>query len=143
MGLFDFFKKSKSDKTTGLNTESQISIAIEAFENNPNADWQAIVSQISKQLNDENLAFDLYRFIPIAYCRQFLNDVSFPSAYLTADTKGEFTVEHKFDDNKLFVTTERLVMRRFENKIGQDKIMNILRHSSDFNAINQALNNGS
>ncbi|MDX1943376.1 MAG: hypothetical protein SFU99_22615 [Saprospiraceae bacterium] len=143
MGLFDFFKKSNSERSSNSSIETQIVTAIEVFENNPKADWQGIINQIHKHLNNEDLAFDLYRFIPIAYCRQYLSDMNFPDIYLTADKDGEFTIEHKFSDNELFVMTEQIAKHRFADRTGQDKLMHILRHSSDFNAINQALNDGS
>lgn len=139
MGLFSLFgKKSRSTKYIIGKTEQ----AVKVFEANSMASGKEIMELLEKKLKDAPLALDLYRFLPIAYCRMMVGGVDFPETYMTLEADGSHK-EHKFMENAIYVEVDRYTIRRFISHVGKEDMMSILNHSSEFDAINQALHKGS
>lgn len=140
MGLFDFFKKSQEKIES--DHRSNILLAVKIFESNPDENWETLCDKLVSKLGSKKLAYDLYRFLPIAYCRQFLPEVNFPDTYKVMKSESNFE-EHKFADSKLYREVEEIVAKKLKNINSQGDIMSVLIHSSEFDAINNALKDGS
>ena len=138
MGLFNVFKRNSNLK----NVVAKIEQAAAIFESNPSKKSDEIIDMLIKKLGNEAIAIDLFRFLPIAYCRMMIRDVNFPNAYMIRESDGSHS-EHKLMDNALYVEVDRFVIRKFIGQVSQENIMSVLNYSAEFQAINTALYNGS
>jgi hypothetical protein len=145
MGLFDFFKPARGPKGPYAPTDlSEVELllmadhAIDLFETHPGASYPQLLGLLEAQTHDSTLAKALYCFIPIAYCRLFIPELRYPDTFVVVD-KGSFP----FAKEPVFLAVQKAASERLAQPEAAEKAMNILARSSDFDAINQALNNGS
>ena len=155
MGLFDFLKSKKEDKLLAgrssyididrndADLRKLIRQAIEVFESSPgNVSHEQVIASINAHAKNEALALALYRFIPIAFCRIFIAEPEYADEFVLYKSKEDqqsfsLSKDHLYglvlDESKAWLT-----------KAGQgEKLMGVLVHSADFNAINTALKHGS
>lgn len=139
MGLFDLFKR-KEEKEPAANApvgQEQIAQAVRVFETYPNQGQEGICELIAKKTGRADLATDLYHLIPIAYGRLIVPEVSYPDRYLV-EKEGDIT-EYAFSENTLYAQIEKYITRKIRKPPSQIDMLNVLNHSAEFNAINQAL----
>ncbi len=154
MKFFNFFKTKTNESfkleigsyfETKLSDTSLIILindAISIFQLYTTKEPDQIIETINFKINDQDLAVALYRFIPLAYCRLFIPEVQYSDKFvLLDDEKNEKSF--LFTKEKLFQLTLEVCKKRLLIEKDQDKIFPILMHSANFNAINEALNNGS
>lgn len=158
MGLFKFFQKKKkqesaikrsSEKITYNFTSEQLkdmankTIAI-FYKNKEKSDVDDILNDINLLTNNDNVCSDaLYRFIPIVLCQKLFHEATYPDYYMEFKSKDDCT-EHKYTNDQLYNIVEPLITHKLDNgQLSEDELYAILAHSSTFNALNQALNNGS
>ncbi len=141
MGVFDFLKNEELNPKTYSNYNEQIESAVQVFEQNPGATSEVIIDQIARKVNDEKLAKELYRLLPIAYFIGFYPEVHYPAEYLVMNEKGEYTTK-KFAANALFLQVATFTSNKFGSGPTEAQIMAVLEHSADFDALSQALQSG-
>ncbi|MCE7996658.1 MAG: hypothetical protein HEP71_32130 [Roseivirga sp.] len=143
MGFFDLFNKKDrtEEKTVVPLSQDQIALAVKVFETYPSQGQKGICDLIGKKTGRADLASDLYRFIPIAYGRLIVQEVSYPDRYLV-EKKGDIA-EYAFSENTLYVQVEQYITRKIRKPPSQIDMLNVLNHSPEFDAINQALHAGS
>lgn len=121
-----------------LRAKAQVEVAVAVFLENPKLEWEAVYEKIVEATGGSaQLGLDLYRFIPIAYCRQLLPEVQYADHFLTIDSDGEYTVQNFFAENALYQLVWAYAQKPLEGEL-----MHILKHSADLNLINQALYEG-
>jgi hypothetical protein len=154
MGIFDFFKSKKTSQPVWgigsyfdsvVNEEELrmlISQAITVFEENTGSDSNQILKKIKFLSPDENLTVALYRFIPIAYCRLFIPEVKYSDEYVIYKT-GIEKKSFLFSKDKIYNIVFEESRKIFNQTFSQEQLLSVLNHSSEFNAINDALSKGS
>jgi hypothetical protein len=152
MGLFDFWKSknvSAKNSVRGSYCETEIqdkdlralvNLSISVFQDNPDFEADQLIDKIISFSGEEQLALALYRFIPIAYCRLLFPEPGYSDEYILYknDKQQSFTFS---TDNIYRVVFEECSLR-FSRETSQEKILPILVHSADFNAINEAVKGG-
>jgi hypothetical protein len=152
MGIFGFRHKKTIPLTfsrgsyfsTAINDADLYALihkAIDIFENNENASAEEIVIRICRIYNDKNLAIALYRFIPIAFCRLFIQGPSYANEYIVIRSGKEQQVFY-FSDDGIYNQVASISKDRILHSSRPEATFNVLFHSADFNAINNALKNG-
>lgn len=88
-----------------------------------------------------NSAVDATRFLPLAFGRQFLNGlgISFAEKYWLFSSEGKIDEEGLLPEHSLFKTALELAPALMSKPV----VSNIVVRSSEVNAVNNAMNNGS
>lgn len=152
MGLFDFLKSKKDDTsverphlqtgTSDGDLKKLIGKAIAVFENSPGASADTIIKGIESHTRNEDLAVALYRFIPIAFCRIILPEPAYSDEYVIADKKNG-DKSYSFSSDKVYNAVLTESREYLAQEPDQEKVVNVLVNSADFDAINKALHGGS
>lgn len=145
MSIFNLFNKKKAITATGVNDDisKTIAMAIDTIKScNDEDSNDDIINRISKFTKDEYLAWELYCFIPIAYCRLLLHDLKFSDEAIYSMPDGSQRKKVLSNINT-YKQVKKIASERYRSGIDKADISNILFHSSEFNAINNALNAGS
>ncbi|XZF16570.1 hypothetical protein ACTHGU_10555 [Chitinophagaceae bacterium MMS25-I14] len=116
--------------------------AISIFENNPGATPDKIVDKINVYTTDDALALALYRFIPTAYCRLFFPEPGYSDEYIVYKSMDEQDTYH-FSADRIYNAVLEESRDILVATSSGDKMLAVVSHSSEFNAINNALNGGS
>lgn len=152
MGLFDFLKGKKTVNDpvagdsyfhTGINDQDLkvlINQAILAFRDDQDADQ--VIGKIKSYRNEEPLALALYRFIPIALCRLFIPEPAYSDEYVVVKSEKDQS-SYKLSEDRIYQQVMTELGKWFTTEASQEKLLAILCHSADFQAINNALRNGS
>lgn len=152
MGIFDRFRKKNDEEPfsrgsyfhTAINDvdlHTLINQSIDIFERNPEADTSTIILSIYQLYPDKNLSVALYRFIPTAFCRLFLNTVQYSDEYYVPRKSREHECFHYSSDG-IFNMVAMISKQRIVQSSRPDDTFSILFHSAEFNAINKAIKNG-
>jgi len=131
MGLFS---RKKRQFTLEEKIESSIQCYFDYFQ-----DLNKVNRKIAKITDTEDEYMQLYLFIPMAFCREFVPEVEYSDIYITADNGVE--KENHFSKSQIFSEITSVVKRKWNTFSGED-IMKILFYSGDFKAINESLHNG-
>lgn len=99
-----------------------------------------IERQIGRIAENEEEHMQLYLFIPMCFCREFIPEVEYSDIYITSDNGME--KENQFSDSDVFMEITKVVKKNWNTYSGEDT-MKVLIYSSDLDAINNALNSGS
>ncbi|MCP1309812.1 hypothetical protein [Paenibacillus tyrfis] len=142
MGIFDLFKKKQQPQAQGNELIQSIRHAIEIMEHADSESHEEIIEKISQYTEDERLAWELYCLIPSVYCRMIVKEVQYSDEMIVIfpdDTQQKALLSN----NRVYKVIQGVVADKFSGEIDNGKIQNILFQSSEFNAINNALNDGS
>lgn len=142
MGIFDLFKKSRQPQAEKNDLIQSIRHAIEIMENAVAVSHEEIVEKIGQYTGNERLAWELYCLIPSVYCRMIVKEVQYSDEMIVIfpdDTQQQALLS----DNQVYKAIQGVVADKFSGEIDNGKMQNILFQSSEFNAINNALNDGS
>ncbi|MDO3680336.1 hypothetical protein [Paenibacillus ehimensis] len=142
MGIFDLFKKNQQPQAQENDLIRSIRHAIGIMENTGSESHEEIIERISHCTKDERLAWELYCLIPSVYCRMIIKEVQYSNEMIVIfpdDTQQQALLS----DNQVYKAIQGVVADKFSGEIDNAKIQNILFQSSEFNAINNALNDGS
>lgn len=131
MGLFS---KRKRELTLEEKIEKSIQIYFDYFQN-PNK----VNRQIGKITDTEEEHMQLYLFIPMAFCREFVPEVEYSDIYITSENGLE--KENYFSKSAIYSEITTVVQRNWNSFSGED-IMKVLFHSGDFKAIDESLHAG-
>ena len=154
MGFFDFFKgnsatagpfASGSYVDSAINDEELVILihqAIAVFRGNPGYNAGQLIDGIKIFRNEEALAVALYRFIPLAFCRVIFPEPAYSDEFVLTK-KGKTVATHSFSADRIFTRVLEECRKSFAMNSDQQKALNILLHSAEFNALNKALENGS
>lgn len=88
----------------------------------------------------EALAKALYHFIPMAYARELLPEVNFPLSYKKME-ENTFT-EKKLEENPLYQEVKSVVFAKFQEGLAEEQMLEVLKYSPEFQAVNEALHQG-
>ena len=89
----------------------------------------------------EKSSIDLVIFLPTAFVMNLLSDVDYPDYYIEINQSGKST-EKRFDLNESFMTIWKATQQYFASEPDRDTILKISIKSSEFHAINKALEDG-
>jgi hypothetical protein len=89
---------------------------------------------------NEALAKALYYFIPMAYARELLPEVKFPLSYKKIE--GNSFVEKSLDENPLYQEVRSVVFAKFQEGLGEEQMLAVLKYSPEFKKVNEALHRG-
>ena len=154
MGLFDFFKKNNAPAgpfasgsyvdTNATDEELVILVhqAIAVFRGNPGYSPDQLVEGINIFARDERLAVALYRFIPLAFCQVLFPEPAYSDEF-TLTKNGKTKGLHSFSKDRIFRIVAEECQKSAAMNTDQEKMVSILIHSAEFNALNTALKNGS
>lgn len=131
MGLFS---RNKRKLTLEEKIEKSIQVYFDYFQN-PNK----INRQIAKIADTEDEYMQLYLFLPMAFCREFVPEVEYSDIYITSDNGTD--KENRFSESNIYSEITRVVKKNWANFSGEN-LMKVLFHSGDFKAINESLKNG-
>ncbi|GHN01645.1 hypothetical protein WSM22_31340 [Cytophagales bacterium WSM2-2] len=113
-----------------------------------------LIGRDSREMDEEQLrnhlltngvpeleARELIIFLPMAFCRQLLPELSWPSSYYDyfAD---ETKIKRKYSDNKRYMVMKEETEKYWTGNPNNEWVLNIAGRSAEFNAINQLLNSG-
>ncbi|MCM3273565.1 hypothetical protein [Paenibacillus elgii] len=142
MGIFDLFRKKQQPQTQENELIQSIHHAIEIMEHADSESPEEIIEKIAQYTKDERLAWELYCLIPSVYCRMIVKEVQYSNEMIMIfpdDTQQQSLLSN----NQVYKLIQNVVADKFSGEIDNKKIQNILFQSSEFNAINNALNDGS
>lgn len=143
MGIWNIFNKSVNAKEMQNDSlEEIIKKTIYLMENCNNFKSEAeFLNRINEFTNNTSLAWELYCLIPIAYTRIVITDVQYSDEAILNFSNGK--QEKKLLSNmKTYNVINKLVKENI-NKGKNEKIETILFLSAEFNAIHNAILNGS
>lgn len=138
MSIFDFSKHDELNPKTYPNYNEQIEQAVQVFEQNPGSTPDVLIDLIARRVNDQKLARELYRLLPIAYFIGFYPEVHYPGEYLVMNERGEYTTK-LFTQNALFLQVATFTANKFGGGPTEAQIMAVLEHSADYDALQQWL----
>ncbi|MCP3774516.1 hypothetical protein NLX71_14540 [Paenibacillus sp. MZ04-78.2] len=142
MGFFDLFKKNQQSQAQENDLIQSIRHAIEIMEHADSESHEEIIEKIAQYTKDEHLAWELYCLIPSAYCRMIVKEVQYTNDMIMVfpdDTQQQTLLSN----NLVYKVIQSVVADKLSGEIDNKKIQTILFQSSEFNAINNALNDGS
>ncbi|SDF92549.1 hypothetical protein SAMN04488542_12092 [Fontibacillus panacisegetis] len=144
MGFIDkFFKKQKTEAQPQDNERIQaIQHAINIMENADSESTEEIIENINQFTKDKHIARELYCLIPSSYCRLIIREVTYSNELITMSPDGSQKMD-LISNHQLYNLIQDVLIHKFNGEIDNDKIQTILFQSAEFNAINNALNNGS
>lgn len=154
MGVFDFLRSkpvanpqagNHAFTDTMLEDEALnmlIHQAIAVFKGNPSYTPAELVAGIQIFSRDASLATSLYCFIPQAFCRIIYPEPSYAGEFsLVKNGKTVFTAH--FSASRVFNRVLEESQKSYAFNNDQQKLLNILIHSAEFDALNKALHAGS
>ncbi|MBU7320499.1 hypothetical protein [Paenibacillus oleatilyticus] len=142
MGIFDLFKKKQQPQVQENELIQSIRHAIEIMEHADSESPEEIIEKIGQYTKDERLAWELYCLIPSVYCRMIVQEVRYSNEMIVIfpdDTQQKALLSN----HRVYEVIQSVVADKLSGEIDNGKIQNILFQSSEFNAINNALNGGS
>lgn len=139
MGIFDYLKKSIKEKSV-LDNSDILSKALQVLKLKDvdiNEELLKIVG------NSQEIAEQLYWFFPSVLFKTMFPDVKNVNAngYKVVYRNG-CEEDFLYADNKLYQQVNNY-LKSIYTTLDRESILNILTHSSEFNAINNALNDDS
>ncbi|MBK1812024.1 hypothetical protein JHL18_15485 [Clostridium sp. YIM B02505] len=139
MGLFDIIKKSTKEKKV-LDNSAMLSNALHVFQLK-DVDIDEELLKIAG--HSQEVAEQLYWFFPSILFNTMFPEVKNVNAevYKVVYSNGE-EKDFLYADNKLYKQIS-IYLKSIYTTLDRDSILNILAHSSEFNAVNNALNDGS
>ena len=147
MGFFKsiFSNKSSTDKTqfswsSTLFAQTQKAIQI-LSENDSSIGDEEIMKLFSKDGISQNNGIEILIFLPIAFLRQWLSPLNWQDTYKEIINNNE-PVEKKFSETVSFQVIWEVTKNYFQGAPQSDTILKIATRSSEFDAINQFLNDG-
>lgn len=130
----NIFKKKKS-----IDNKEMLQKALMAFSRN-DIDISDELMKVSN--NSQELAQQLYWFIPNIFFKVLFLDVEFVSDEYTVMYPDNSKKVFLFSDNVLYEEIFSYVKSNYTT-LERQSILNILSHSAEFDVVNLALNNGS
>jgi hypothetical protein len=117
--------------------------AIEVLETTQYKSDEQMFDAIASKVNDRRLAINLFRLIPIAYCRHIFSRHNFSDQYELALSDFEPDIFF-FSKNRLFNEVSSIVAHRLMQnpKPTPEMIQNVLTECDDFNIIKTKIQNG-
>jgi hypothetical protein len=140
MKPFNLFKK-KTNLEQLSQEEFDVAVAVLAKDGTA-LEVEAVVAEMVKAGIGEKKAFELYLFVPTAFCRQLIPEAAYQDFYV--DYYGPHKqVERKYRDNKLYVAIENFTKVYFAAAPKREAVLNVCWIDAGFKVINEALHNGS
>lgn len=144
MGFLDKLFNKQKPQTPPHETELIESIhqVIAILENADSESAEEIIEKILPFTQDEQLAWELYCLIPSACCRLIVGDVTYSNELVTMYPDGSQKTA-LLSNNQNFKLIQNVLVDKLSRDTDKTKIQRLLFQSAEFNAINQALHNGS
>ncbi|RYY50977.1 MAG: hypothetical protein EOO06_02080 [Chitinophagaceae bacterium] len=101
-----------------------------------------LVTGIKIFAGDASLALNLYYYIPAAFCRIVYPEPEYSNEIVLAKS-GKTIRTHSLADDKIFKVVMEESSKSYARDNTADKIVSILVHSAEFDALNKALHAGS
>jgi hypothetical protein len=140
MKLFNLFKKDTDLEQ--LNQEEFDAAVTVLAKYGTKSEADAVVAEMVKAGIGQKKAIELYLFIPVAFCRQFIPEAAYQDFYV--DYYGPHKqVERKYRKNKLYVAIDQFTRAYFDSAPERETVLNVCWVDAEFKVINEALNNGS
>jgi hypothetical protein len=119
--------------------------SIEIIRNNNQENDDVIMQKLAELGIEKDLANHLATFIPIAYCRAFLDGsgVTFVDYYLYFDEKGSTSKPRWLTDEPVFLEALKIAEGELKGGANGERYFSIAGRSGEFRAINDLLNRGS
>lgn len=103
-------------------------------------EYDNLYDNIKKLTKDIELAFELYCFIPDIYCQFIFPQKCSEKVTLVMSNKTEKTMY--LSQFKIYEQIKKRIVERLHAEYNKEKFQKVLSFSSNFNAINKALNQG-
>lgn len=136
MKTMNFLKNIFSrNKTKQDLYDKSVNIFIDNFDNP-----DIIKEKINELTSSENDTQLIYLFIPHFFCQLFIPEVEYTDYYII-ENKDNSKSEIKFTNSKLLTELFDSIKENWDTYLTKN-FMNVLVHSGDFRAINEAMQNG-
>jgi hypothetical protein len=124
-------------------TNFKIKLAIDIFGNSPEDMGEVQIVQAFEAAGiDWNFGVDIFTFLPVAFCRRMVSNVAWEETYLEVYDGRLRIIEKKFSENKNYQLMSEVADVYFNEDPNRKVILRLLRNSSEFNALNEFLNDG-
>lgn len=101
-----------------------------------------LIKLLSRHEIPEEDAIEIVLFVPTAFTRRIITEVSWPNYYLDYYSERK-QIKKRYRDNPRYLIIEAETVVFLNSKPGGEIIINIAGRSAEFKAINQLLQNGS
>jgi hypothetical protein len=143
MNFWNRFLGKKEDNHTkessGFN--SDVKKAIDIIGNQKSLENDELLTLLTQNGIEENNGIEIIIFLPIAFVRRWLTDLDWPKTYLEYYSESK-KVSKRFSNNKQYIIIERITENYWNDNPNNDVVINIAGRSSEFNVINQLLQDG-
>lgn len=144
MGIFDFLfgGKSSTNNVTPTSFNECVKLSIDIIGSKGKwYDTYGVIKLLSKNGIPKSDAIEIAIFMPMAFCRKMLPEVTWPETYIEYYSEDK-QIEKPFKDNEKFLIIQEETNTYWDTNPNQNAIMQILFLSADFNAINKLLHDG-
>ena len=117
--------------------------AVPVFAAHPGGGPDELRAELTKAGLPAALAADVVEFLPIAVARALLHGmgIRFADVYVRQSAQGQVIGQKRLDDEPVY--REGLAMADEIGRMGDDALTAVVNFSSEYQAINKALNSGS
>lgn len=104
-------------------------------------EYELLLDNINYLSQDPHLSFELYCFIPEIYCQLVIPEVQYSNQVIIV-LPNQTRYQLYLSQFKVYSSLKKVIQERIQTNKSPDESRKILYFSSNFDAINQALNNG-
>jgi hypothetical protein len=128
-----------------MDAQSAVAAALPVFGATQPGQWGALRAGMARAGIPAPLAAEVVAFMPIAFGRELLHGmgIDFSPDYATYSPEGGTRVAGKLAEQPVFAAAAALAAGMVERQEGGDAFVAVGTWSSEFSAVNQALNAGS
>lgn len=141
MKLFNFFKNKKNEDLEQLSQEEFDAAVSVLTKYATELEAEIVIKEMTKVGISEKKAVELYLFIPVAFCRQFIPKAAYQNYYVNYYEPHK-EIKQKYEDNKLYVAIEKATKVYFAANPQRETVLNLCLVNAEFKAINTALLDG-
>ena len=128
-----------------MDAQTAVAAALPVFGATKPGEWGALRAGVARAGIPVPLAAEVVAFMPIAFARELLNGmgIDFSADYATYSPEGGTRVAGKLAEHPVYAAAAALAAGMVERQEGGDAVVAVGIWSSEFSAVNQALNAGS
>ena len=122
-----------------------IELALPVFHEHKDSTWKTLGEALKAAGIPANVADRLLEFMPLAFARAFLDGlgIEFRENYIRLDSKTRKKVSKRLADEPVFTESFAFASSLIAEKQASDEFTAVVFRSSEFDAINKAMNAGS
>ena len=122
-----------------------VELAVPVFHAHKNSTWKTLGEALQEAGIPKTISNRLLEFMPLAFARVFLDGlgIEFGDYYVRFDSKTNRKISKKLVDEPVYRESFAFASSLIAEQKGGDELISIVSRSSEFVAMNKAMNDGS